>query len=288
QDFSSQIDAISNSLPVFSFDSSAIGAVIPPGDSLEIAVTFTPDSSAQYTDTLYVEIEDVVLSAVLSGTGIGAYISLSEDSLDFGLWEPNAPYPTRNFTIANLGNDTLEVDSIISDNPAFLLSSGTGLTLLPGETSNPITITFQPPGEGFHEGYILLPNNAYNFEDDTAMVYVSGWWEYTPAPVYDLTVGIEGINAVLNWSPVDTSIFGNPIVVDLYLIFFETDPYSDYEFLAGVTGTTYTHELVVQFSPAMFYYVEAYIGDIGILDEIISSGAPISREELLEKIFTAD
>ncbi|MBL7191746.1 choice-of-anchor D domain-containing protein, partial [bacterium] len=165
---SAQITSISNSLPVFSFDSTAVGAVIPPGDSLEIGVTFTPDSSMQYTDTLFVEIEGVLLSAVLSGTGTGAYISLSEDTLDFGLWEPNAPYPTRNFTIENLGNDTLEVDSVISDNPAFILSGMAGLTLPPGETSDPITITFQPPGEGFHEGYILLPTNAYNVDDDTA------------------------------------------------------------------------------------------------------------------------
>ena len=285
---SAQIDAIYHSLSVFTFDSSAIGAVIPPGDSLEITVTFTPDSSMDYIDTLYVAIEDVVLSAVLTGTGIGAYISLSEDSLDFGYWELNAPYPTRDFTIENLGNDTLEVDSIISDNPAFILSTGTGLTLLAGETSNPVAITFQPPGGGFHDGYILLPNNAYNVEDDTAMVYVSGWWEYTPAPVYDLTVSIEGIDAVLNWSQVDTSIYGNPIAVDYYLIYFVESLSYPYNFLACVQETTYTHETVVQFSPSMFYFVEAYLGDIGILDAIISSGAPISRKELLEAIFTGN
>ncbi|MBL7191931.1 right-handed parallel beta-helix repeat-containing protein, partial [bacterium] len=51
------IDTVYNSLSVFTFDSSAIGAVIPPGDSLEITVTFTPDSSMDYIDTLYVAIE---------------------------------------------------------------------------------------------------------------------------------------------------------------------------------------------------------------------------------------
>ena len=279
------VDMVSNSLAVFSFDPDVIGSVVPADDSLEVWVYFTPDSSTQYSDTLYVEIEDVILSAVLSGTGIGGYMSLSADSLDFGLWEPNAPYPTRNFSIENLGNDTLEVDSMISGNPAFILSSGMGLTLLPGETSNPVNITFQPPGEGFHEGYILLPNNAYNVEDDTAMVYVSGWWEYTPAPVYDLTVGIEGVDAVLNWSPVDTSIYGNPITVDIYLVYYSELPYAPdslFFFHGGAFDTTYTHNLVVQFSETMFYQVEAYVGEIGILDEITAGDEPISRTELLE------
>ena len=285
------IDSVYNSFSVFTFDSIIISEVIPAGDSLEVAIIFVPDSSVVYSDFLYIFSGDFSSYLPLSGTGTGAYISLSDDSLDFGYWELNAPYPTRDFSIANLGNDTLEVDSIISGNPAFILTSGTGLTLPPGAISNPVAITFQPPVEGFHEGYILLPNNTYNIEDDTAMVYVSGWWEYTPAPVYDLTVGIEGIDAVLNWSPVDTSIYGNPITVDTYIVFYSEIPYAPdslYFFHGNTSDTTYTHENVAFFSENMFYQVIAYIGEIGILDEITAGDEPISRTELLEEIFTGN
>jgi len=276
------IDTIYNSLEVFTFDPSVIGSVIPPEDSLELWIAFAPDSSTDYDDAIHLGISGSDLSLQVSGIGSGAYISLSEDTLNFGLWETGAQYPVRNFTFTNYGNNELLMMNIISTSPAFSIEADIFYILDPLEESESVGITFIPPTEGFYDEYIHVPSNAYNTGNDTASVFVSGGWKYTPAPVYDLTVGIEGVDAVLNWSPVDTSIYGNPITVDAYLVFFETDLYSDYEFLAGVSDNTYTHELVVQFSENMFYQVEAFIGDVGVLDAIVTGDEPLNRQEIYE------
>ena len=277
------LDTASNSLAVFSFGANVIGSVVPADDSLQVWVYFTPDSSALYSDTLLIYMIGSTLTLPLSGTGTGAYISLSDDTLDFGLWEPNIPYPVRSFTFTNLGNDELLVQQITGTEPAFSISANPFYILNPGEVSTPVAITFIPPTEGYFDGLINMPTNAYNAENDTAHLYVTGGWAYTPAPVYDLTITIEGADAILNWSLVDTSIYGNPVFVDAYLVYYSELPYNPDSlfFFHGLTiDTTYTHEYVVQFSENMFYFVEAYIGEIGFLEEIIAQSSPLNKDEL--------
>ncbi|MBL7191849.1 hypothetical protein ISS30_09135 [bacterium] len=171
------VDTVHNSLAVFSFDPSVIGAVVPANDSLGFWVSFAPEAAVDYHDTLVVESGGAALTVALAGTGL----------------------------------------------------------------------------------------------------------EVVPAAVQDLTVTLEGVDAVLNWSQVDTSIYGNPITVDTYIVFFSEIPYAPdslYFFHGNTSDTTYTHENVAFFSENMFYQVTAYVGEIGVLNGLVSSGKTISREEL--------
>ena len=101
-----------------------------------------------------------------------------------------------------------------------------------------------------------------------------------PDTVRNLTIEAVYPDAILNWDPVTTSIYGSAITVDYYLIFFESDPYDEFEFLAYTAGTTHTHSGVVQFAEAQFYFVEAFIGEIEALDEALASGESLSRGEV--------
>jgi len=281
------IDNLLNYLSVFTFDSTIIGAVVPAEDSLELEITFTPDSSTAYIDTLFIISGEIILTLPLSGGGLGAYIALSDDTLDFGVWEPNTPYPARNFSFSNQGNDDLLVMNITALNPSFLVTASPWYILNPGESSNPVTVTFHPLTEGFNQGYINLPANAYNTANDTAYIYISGMWEFTPAPVQGLTIDITGPDAVLNWLPVDTSIYGNPIETDAYLIYYSELPYNPDSlfFFHGLSfDTTYIHQYAAQFSENMFYFVEAYLGEVGMLNDAIASGQILNREEVCRMI----
>ena len=174
----------------------------------------------------------------------------------------------------------------------FLLSSPFSCAIISGDSTlfhsdtTIVEITFDPQEIGYYVDSLGIVSNAVNA--DTVWVYLEGEGGIVPAPVQGLTIEVQGNDAVLTWNPVDTTIHGNPITVDYYLIYFETDPYSEFEFLDYTAGTVFTHDAVAQFSPAMFYFVEAYVGEIGILDEITAGDEPISRTELLEEIFTAD
>ena len=151
----------------------------------------------------------------------------------------------------------------------FLLSPPFSCAIISGDSTlfyNDTTIvevTFDPPEIGYYVDSLGIVSNAVN--EDTVWVHLEGEGGIVPAPVSGLTIEVAGNDAVLTWQPVDTTIHGSPVTVDCYLIFFETDPYSEFEFLALTTDTFYTHEYVAQFSEEMFYEVTAYVGEVELI-----------------------
>ena len=99
-----------------------------------------------------------------------------------------------------------------------------------------------------------------------------------PAPPENVTVDLSNnIDAVISWSEVDTTIFGNPIAVDGYIVLYNETAYEDsmqcYYFLGATDSstTTYTHYRVAEFRDQMFYKVVAYKDYRGNITEILSS-----------------
>ena len=75
---------------------------------------------------------------------------------------------------------------------------------------------------------------------------------------------------------VDTTIFGNPITVDGYIVLYNETAYEDsmqcYYFLGytnGSANTTYTHYYVTQFRDQMFYKVVAFKDYRGNINDIL-------------------
>ncbi|MBI5058693.1 hypothetical protein HZB60_02790 [candidate division KSB1 bacterium] len=85
---------------------------------------------------------------------------------------------------------------------------------------------------------------------------------YPADAVDDLVIQQSYPNALLNWSPVATDTLGNPLCPHLYLIYFESRFNETEDFLAWTTDTSYVHSGVMQFSPAMYYSVEVFIGTV--------------------------
>jgi parallel beta-helix repeat protein len=63
---------ISNSLPVFTGNWSPLDSLIPPYDSLEITMTFTPDDTVAFEDTLWIDNNDTLSYVQLLGGGAAA------------------------------------------------------------------------------------------------------------------------------------------------------------------------------------------------------------------------
>ncbi len=60
---------ISNNLSVFTHNWNPLDSLILPGDSLEVMVTFTPDDSVMFQDTLWIENNDELVFVELTGEG---------------------------------------------------------------------------------------------------------------------------------------------------------------------------------------------------------------------------
>ena len=99
----------------------------------------------------------------------------------------------------------------------------------------------------------------------------------TPAAP-EVVITIEGSDARLNWDSVTVSIYGCPITVTGYLVFYSEEFNGPYWYHGFTTDTTYVHVRAAQFASGMFYEVVAYVGPLALL-----TGLPPEaiREEVL-------
>jgi len=107
-----------------------------------------------------------------------------------------------------------------------------------------------------------------------------------PAPPANLVVTTQGEDAHLSWSRVDTSISGNPVNVERYVIYYRSTESNSWQYLwatFGADSTSFTHVSVVRFSPAMYYQVLAWNGgSTDSFDSIIRTipiGTPMREVE---------
>jgi len=64
------------------------------------------------------------------------------------------------------------------------------------------------------------------YDDDLLVLRYNTATIWPPAPVTDLTAALAGSIIRLNWSPVTVDQIGQPMVVDHYTVYRQTDPYS--------------------------------------------------------------
>ena len=117
----------------------------------------------------------------------------------------------------------------------------------------------------------LTASDGTNSDTETKVDYIIVYTPEPPASPSDLIIEIIGNDAILSWTAVNTTIYGNPISVDYYLVFHSEWAYPDSTFFFhGYTAdTTYTHYAVGQFSDIMFYKVVSYIGSIERLNAFL-------------------
>jgi hypothetical protein len=65
-----RISDISNNLAVFVHNWSSLDSIVPPGDSLEVMVTFTPDDTVAFNDTCRIDNNDTLCCVTLTGQGL--------------------------------------------------------------------------------------------------------------------------------------------------------------------------------------------------------------------------
>ena len=212
------------------------------------------------------------------------FIHLEPLSCNFGIVESGYPSSAQ-ILVINEGYVELLTISEFIFSPPFSCEIISGDSSLFNEDTSIVEITFDPLEFGNYIDSLGIVSNAVN--EDTVWVYLEGEGGIVPDTVRNLTIESTFPDAVLTWDEVTTSIYGSPITVYYYLIFFVESLDHPFNFLAYTTDTTYIHQGVVQFSPSMFYFVEAYIGEIGVLDSLIPSGDSISREELLSILNSA-
>ncbi len=264
----------------FRTDFSYVDSMLIPGDSLEVTVTFTPCDMITYSDTLLVFTSMDTLQATLAGVGIASLIESVPDSL---IYVPLELGMDTSLTIIfqNSGTDTLNISNVVITDTAFIVDFPTyGNPIPPSGASDTCQVIFDPDYEGLYMDSLVILCNAFNAVNDTFIVNIWGECGIVPDTVRNLVIEVDYPDAVLNWDHVTNTIYGSPLVVDYYLVYFKEVLSETFNFLAVMPDTTYTHSYVAQFSASMFYMVEGYVGELGGLDEILASGRRLTREEV--------
>jgi hypothetical protein len=91
-----RISDISNNLAVFVHDWDPQDSIVPPGDSLAVMVTFTPDDTIAFTDTCWIDNNDSLCCVTLTGQGlpVGIAEGLASMPKEFALRRP-LPNPCK-------------------------------------------------------------------------------------------------------------------------------------------------------------------------------------------------
>ena len=124
---------------------------------------------------------------------------------------------------------------------------------------------------------IIAEDNFGNVGEDVSDNVFSLTYAPLAAPVWvDIDIS-DNIDAVITWAEVDTTIVGNSITIDGYIVLYNKTAYEDtlqcYYYLANtnIATTNYTHQGVARFRDQMFYKVVAYKDYRGNINSILAN-----------------
>lgn len=136
-------------------------STIPPGESVEVTVAYSPSNTGDAADVLITNSDPGLPQAVVALEGIGLYPQLQFDPnpLAFG-YVPSGTSAVETIEVVNNGGATLDVSSLLLLGEGFSWDEvATPFSLAPGE-SLPVDITFTPAFEMSFTGELWAESNT--------------------------------------------------------------------------------------------------------------------------------
>ncbi|MGD0693506.1 MAG: choice-of-anchor D domain-containing protein [Terriglobia bacterium] len=136
------------------------GTSVPAGGSCTITVTFAPAAPGNRAGFIlvYDNAPGGLQAVSLSGTGVGAMAQLSPTYINFGYQGVGTTSPPQLVSLANSGNATLNVTSIVASGD-FAQTNNCPATIGPGANCT-ISVTFTPTAIGTRNGTVSVTDNA--------------------------------------------------------------------------------------------------------------------------------
>jgi hypothetical protein len=145
---------------------------VQPNSSYELYVQFLPAALTEYTGTITLTHNGSgsPTSISLNGKGIGATITLSSTSIDFG--DVNiGTSPQTSITITNSGNAALVISSVVVDGSGFILLNNDSTITVQPNSSYELYVQFLPTVPTEYTGTIILTHNG---SDSLTTIPLSG------------------------------------------------------------------------------------------------------------------
>jgi hypothetical protein len=149
-----------------------------PGNSDSLQIIFKPtasgfDSASLQSHMNFAGFTSLVIdtSLTLEGSGIAVSQGVQASIINFGQ-VPVGSYKDVSIMLTNAGCDTIEIYTLETDLPCFVVNPNT-ITIAPGE-SDSLHIQFKPTATGFDSGIFIFQSNAANLNIDTFILEGTG------------------------------------------------------------------------------------------------------------------
>ncbi|MGB5289694.1 MAG: choice-of-anchor D domain-containing protein, partial [Ignavibacteriaceae bacterium] len=159
------LDSITVTGNSFSYNSLSFPINVPPGNSQNVTVNFTPFNYAMYQGILKIYSNDPINPVIdidLSGQGVlsGARIGISATSHNFGnVWVGEDGITYWDFFVYNIGDQTLEVNDMQFNLPEFTYNSPTLPFQVFSTDTLQLTAFFYPTQTGTYLDTLKITNN---------------------------------------------------------------------------------------------------------------------------------
>ena len=199
------IDSMINKNDAFAV--TAENSTIPQNDSLEITVTFSPGTAAEFNDTLVIYSNASVHPDTISLNGTGTSgttspkITLSAGTVTFPDITLNSSI-SRSIYIKNNGNALLLISNITSDNSAFTIDS-TSFSIAPAD-SHKVNIMFTPTEAISYNASLTITHNA---SGNPSVVSLSGKGVSNPVAIFSLSANAINFPSVTVNSSLQRSFY---------------------------------------------------------------------------------
>ena len=257
QDVFIQVSDASENSSAFDLFDIPTGTLLTPGEICSLGVEFQPGSAITYSTPLRLTTDQGCCHMELRGTGSGATIALTPDSLAFDSSEVGMP-DTLTVACYNGGNATLRLFECLAGSPSARFLPPSDSTIGSHDTEV-LSVEFTPQMAGTEICSVGVISTAYNL--DTAWVVVTGTWEAIPQAVNDLVISFHDSNSIqLCWQASDSTSDGVPLSADGYIV-LSYPHWDDPLTVVGYTSDTcFVHLGGLDESASMFYQVIAYYG----------------------------
>jgi CARDB len=154
---------------------------LAPGQSVTIAVSFSPLSAGNYADSLVLATSAGSFSAILRGSAIVSVASWTLDpasGYNFGNIALNTTANTG-FAIRNTGNIDIVLSMVLIGDPAFTPSFTAG-AVVPVNGSINLPVSFTPAAVGQYAGQLSIKSSTVGVGDVTSSVSGNGYSPGTP------------------------------------------------------------------------------------------------------------
>ncbi len=215
--------------------------------TISLTVTNSFDSTAVVTRPNYIQ--------VLPRTPQIALVPAT--ALDFGIAYLGSQ-STRELLIQNTGSATLNINShsFKLPNSRFSLIWPTLPAQIPEGASLAIQLQFTPQVTGPVTDSLFIYNNSVNLP--LAAIGLTGNSAIAaPRAPDNVSIAMNGNDAVITWSVVAQTIHDTPVTPDYYFVYNADDPYGAFTLLGLSSSLSYTHSYVGLGARCKFYRISA-------------------------------